>query len=199
MVGNIKNLSDEQLASLFKKGEPDAFDELVHRYYTHIYRFMVRFTGQEHLSEDLTQEIFIKLYRSIDLFDEAKRFKPWFFTLAANRARDELRSAKRSARKVVVDNSRHEEDMSLLNILPAGSATPEEQALEKETSEQVREAMMQLSDRLREILILAYYEKMQYSEIAQTLDIPLGTVKSRLHKAVSSFGKVWKENEQKTV
>ncbi len=198
MVGNSENISDERLASLFKNGDSDAFDELVHRYYKHVYRFLVRFTGREHLSEDLTQEVFLKLYRSIALFDETKRFKPWLFTVAANRARDELRSMKRASQKVVVETTHNGEEMSLMDIMPAETETPERQAIEKERSGQVREAMMKLSDRSREILILAYYEKMQYSEIAEVLDIPLGTVKSRLHKAVSSFGKAWESYEQKT-
>ncbi len=195
MIEDIKTISDEELITLVKSGERRAFDELVRRYYRHIYRFLVRFTGRKDLSEDLTQEIFLKVYNSIDMFDESRRFKPWLFAVAANRARDALRSIQRASKKVNFEQQGgQEENVSLLDILPSEVEAPYAKIERRETAERVKDSLKELPEQLREILILAYYEKMPYKVIAETLDIPLGTVKSRLHKAVVAFGKVWKDN-----
>ncbi len=196
MIDETKIKSDEELITRLKAGEKRAFDELVRRYYRHIYRFLARFTGRKDLAEDLTQEIFLKVYNSIGMFDESRKFKPWLFAVAANRARDALRSIQRAAKRINFEQiGIHDENMSLLDVIASEAELPQSKLERQETADSVKRALGELPEQLREILILAYYEKMPYKEIAETLDIPLGTVKSRLHKAVVILGKIWKSNE----
>jgi len=196
MVVNDDNLSDEQLFAQFIAGEPDAFDELVNRYYKQVYRFLVRFTGRPHLAEDLIQDVFMKLSRSAETFDPTRKFRPWLYSIAANRARDALRSAGRAEKQIIVQKTAEgDSDVSLAHLLPETSVAPDEEIIARETTQKVKVALTVLPDQLREILILAYYDQLPYKEIADILGVPLGTVKSRLHKAVNTFGQVWKRHE----
>ncbi len=196
MLEELKKQTDEELIARVKQGDRVAFDELVRRYYRHIYRFLVRFTGRKDLAEDLTQEIFLKVYNSIGKFDESRKFKPWLFAVAANRARDALRSIQRSAKRIGFEHEGSDnENVSLLDVISSDVESPETGIEKQEEREYVKQSLDKLPDKLREILILAYYEKMPYKMIAEVLDIPVGTVKSRLHKAVMAFGKIWKDNE----
>ena len=153
MIENVHNLSDEELVAHLKQGRLKAFDELVARYYKQIYRFMVRFIGKVDMAEDVTQEIFLKLYRSVELFDEKKRFKPWIFAVAANRGRDVLRSSGRAAKQITFESSDADHEISLVQVLAGNSETPETIVARQETSVRVREVLMQLPEQFREILI----------------------------------------------
>jgi RNA polymerase sigma-70 factor (ECF subfamily) len=195
MLDKELNITDEHLFARFIEGDENAFNELVERYYRQIYRFLVRFTGQEHLAEDLIQEVFVKLYKAAATFDSSKRFRPWIYQIAANTARDTLRSAGRNGKRVSFLNTGEEAETTLDQLVPGVTASPDEAIIERETSEKVKETLMQMQDQLREILILAYYNQLPYKDIADSLGIPLGTVKSRLHKAVSTFGEIWKRHE----
>lgn len=198
MIDNDHSLevTDEQIFARYIEGDKTAFDELVERYYKQIYRFLVRFTGRPHLAEDLIQDVFVKVYRSASTFDSSKKFRPWLYSIAANRARDALRSAGRSEKQIFIQkNAGDDEQMSLEHLLPGSPSSPDMQMIAQETSEKVKAALQEMPDNLREILILAYYDQMPYKEIADSLGIPLGTVKSRLHKAVTTFGQIWKRYE----
>jgi RNA polymerase sigma-70 factor (ECF subfamily) len=195
MIDKENNLTDEQVFARYIEGDKSAFDELVERYYKQIYRFLVRFTGRPHLAEDLTQDVFMKLYRSASTFDPSKKFRPWLYSIAANRARDALRSAGRSEKQIVIQSSGQEEQVSLEHLIPGSPSAPDTAMIALETVQKVQNALQEMPDGLREILILAYYDQMAYKEIADSLEIPLGTVKSRLHKAVITFGQIWKRYE----
>jgi RNA polymerase sigma-70 factor (ECF subfamily) len=198
MVDNTLKITDEHLLAQFVSGDMDAFDELIHRYYNQIYRFLVRFTGQQHLAEDLIQDVFLKVYRAAETFDPDRKFRPWLYQIAANRARDALRSAGRSRAQLMIQTGESEKELTLDQLIPGDYVPPEQNMIEKETADKVKTALMKLPEQLREILILAYYDQLPYKDIAETLGIPLGTVKSRLHKAVATFGEVWKRHEPDT-
>lgn len=191
MVWNSET-TDEQLFEQFIRGDETAFEGLVDRYHKQIYVFLVRFTGRPELADDLTQETFIKVHQAAASFDLDKKFRPWVFAIAANKARDMLRSIGRSLHPVSIEAGRTDEDRSLIDIIPSDQEVPEVGLMERERAESVKTAVMTLPENLREVLLLAYYEDMQYKEIAEALGIPLGTVKSRLHKAVNAFGRLWK-------
>jgi len=195
MVDSDQHLSDEQLFTRFIAGQNQAFDELVNRYYKQIFRFLVRFTGRPHVAEDLIQDIFVKVYRSAQTFDPTKKFRPWLYSIAANRARDALRSASRVGRQIVLQHDGEQENVSLESLLPGAPSPPDQDMIAQETTEKVKRALTEMPEPLREILVLAYYDQISYKEIADILEIPLGTVKSRLHKAVVTFGEIWKRYE----
>jgi len=197
MVDTEENIriTDEELFAQFIAGQSAGFDALVDRYYKQVYRFLVRFTGRPHLAEDLIQDVFMKVYRSANTFDPERKFRPWLYSIAANRARDALRSVGRSEKQILVHRTKAGEETSLEELLPGAPSPPDREIIARETTEKVQRALMDMPDQLREIVTLAYYNQMPYKDIAGALGIPLGTVKSRLHKAVLTFGEIWKRYE----
>jgi RNA polymerase sigma-70 factor (ECF subfamily) len=161
----------------------------------------VRLVGNRAVAEDAFQETFLQVHLSVETFDTSRRFKPWLFTIAANKGRDALR---RSARRRTLDLSapisggrggdggsdgsggRSYVDLMEINVARPGAAMDEQ-----ERSRLVQKAVDELPWTLREILLLAYFQRMSYNQIAEALEIPLGTVKSRLHSAVAAFAKRW--------
>ena len=140
----------------------------------------------------------MQVHISIDRFETSKRFKPWLFTIAANKARDHLRRNKRraTAQLSAPIQAGSEEERQFLDLMQADLPLPEDEAALRETQERVRQVVQSLPDHLREILLLAYFHQFPYKEIASMLGIPLGTVKSRLHTAVGTFADLWKRRQQ---
>ena len=189
--------SDEQLVQRYRTGRNEAFEVLINRYRQELFHFLVRFTGSREAAEDVFQEAFIQVHMSIDTFQTNLRFRPWLFTIAANKARDYLRkSNRRPLTSLTLAGTGQVEDRSVLDLLQADLALPQEEAEQEETRTLVRATVTSLPDHLREILLLAYFHQIPYKQIAQTLKIPLGTVKSRLHTAVGTFAQRWKENHE---
>ena len=187
--------TDEQVVRQFIAGDESAFDELVHRYYRQVYAFLTRFVGRADAAEDLTQEIFIKVHQSVATFDTTRKFKPWLFAIAANKARDAFRASGRRVKTVSIQQGRNEEDQTLSDILPGQEELPADEMIRREMGERVRQAVDRLPENLKEVILLAYYQQLQYKEISEILDIPLGTVKSRVHKAVQMFASIWKSED----
>ncbi len=199
--------SDERLVLDYRAGKGPAFEMLVRRHHDDLMRFLIRLVGNRAVAEDAFQETFLQIHQSVETFDTTRRFKPWLFTIAANKGRDALR---RSARRRTLDLSapigggrggkggggggessggsgvRTYVDLMEVDV-PAPSAALDNQEL----SQMVQRAVDELPWALREILLLAYFQKMSYNQISEALEIPLGTVKSRLHSAVAAFAKKW--------
>ncbi len=143
---------------------------------------------------DVFQETFIQLFTSRESFDPTRPLRPWLFTIAANKAKDALRKQHRTA-ALQIGSLVDSEEMSFgdaLNVLTSYETTPYEKIEENETATRVRHIIETMPENLREILILAYFNKFSYKQMSQILSIPIGTVKSRLHAAVGRFAKEWK-------
>lgn len=185
---------DEQLIERYRAGEHEAFEALVRRYRQELFHFLIRFTGSRAAAEDVFQEAFLQVHLSIDTFDTSRRFKPWLFTIAANKARDMRRRRSRRPAAPLSAPVGEAEGQTFADFLEADLPDPGEAMAEADTAARVRTAVAELPDHLREILLLAYFQKFAYQEIAEVLGIPLGTVKSRLHAAVGAFGQKWKSS-----
>lgn len=182
--------SDEQLLADYLSGQEEGFELLVRRHSQELFRFLVRFTGSAATAEDIVQETFLQVHLSAASFDRTRRLKPWLFTIAANKARDLMRSRSRRP-EVPLDahvGSAEDEGQRFLDFLADSSNTPSVALEEEEKREFVRSILGKMPEHLREVLILSYYHRFPYKEIADILDVPLGTVKSRLHAAVGQFG-----------
>lgn len=187
-------VSDETLIDRYRAGEVEAFEALVRRYRSELFHFLVRFAGSRAAAEDVFQDTFLQVYQSIETFDTKRRFKPWLFTIAANKARDYLRRrARRPAAPLSAPVGDEEEGQTFVDLMEGDLPLPQELAEDAETAERISRVIEQLPDHLREILLLAYFQKLSYAEIAEVLGIPLGTVKSRLHTAVAHFAEKWKK------
>lgn len=186
--------SDEMLLRRYQEGEAEAFPVLMKRYRNELLHFLIRFLGSRAAAEDVFQETFLQIHISADSFDPTRRFKPWLFTIAANKARDHHR---KNARRAAVSLNASiagdgDERGSFVDLLEADLPSPASPLLDAERSRVVKEVMDGLPAHLREILLLSYFQRMSYNQIADGLDIPLGTVKSRLHTAVAAFARSWK-------
>ncbi len=195
-MGDHYQRTDEELIEDFLGGDTGAFRLLVERYHDTLLRFLFRMTGERSTAEDVFQDTFLQVHQSIDSFDPTRRFKPWLFTIAANKARDALRKQNRRAAVSLSARPRDSEGGSLIDLFQIDLPGPELRLEQEELGELVQRAVDAMPPRLREILLLAYFQRMSYQQIAEAIEIPLGTVKSRLHAAVAAFAKRWQEQVQ---
>ncbi len=187
-------MNDTELLRRYAAGEEEAFQELVSQYKDSVYAFLRRFLSQSDLVDDVFQETFMQLYISRDTFDLSRPLRPWLFTIAANKAKDALRRLQRidSANLGgMFDSDEHSID-DVLNTLDCDTRMPYDDLVKDETAASVKRIISRMPVKLREILILAYFHKFSYAEIAGILHIPVGTVKSRLHTAVGRFAEDWR-------
>ncbi len=186
--------TDEELLTAHMDGDAGAFPELVERYRNDLLHFLIRFMGGRAAAEDVFQEAFLQVHISSESFDPSRRFKPWLFTIAANKGRDWHRKhSKRAMASLSMDVGEQGEGSRFVDLLDGDYELPDVGLLEGEQVQQVRQAVDHLPQHLREILLLSYFQRMSYLQIADSLDIPLGTVKSRLHSAVAAFARSWQE------
>ena len=194
MENAVKDISDAELLSLYGEGDESAFRELVNRYKNSLYAFLKQFLNRHDLVEDVFQETFLQLYASRSSFDMNRPLRPWLFTIAANKAKDALRKSQRNT-AVSIGTLSASDEMSfedVLNTLSHESDIPVDQIEREETTKRVNRVVSEMPETLREILILAYFNKFSYKHMADILSIPIGTVKSRLHTAVARFARDWK-------
>jgi RNA polymerase sigma-70 factor, ECF subfamily len=192
----VKTQTDEQLLADHLKGRPDAFELLVRRHANELFRFVMRFTNSASAADDVVQETFLQAYKSARGFDVKRRFRPWLFTIGANKARDWLRSrGRRSEVRLDAFIESDGDEGKTFSDLMASEDEPPMVALEAEEQRRaVRQIVSEMPDILREVLVLAYYHRFAYRDIATVLDIPVGTVKSRLHSAVAHFGNAYRKS-----
>jgi RNA polymerase sigma-70 factor (ECF subfamily) len=186
--------SDEQLLADSLAGDAGAFRTLVDRYSQEVYQFVARFTRNAAAADDVVQETFLQVYQAAGSFDPDRSFRPWLFAIAANKARDYLRSSARKREVALSAGSASGEgdQITLLDFLSNEALPPSELLEADEQRAMVREIVSRMPDNLREVLVLGYYHHFAYKEIAEVLSVPLGTVKSRLHAAVSYFAEAYK-------
>lgn len=191
--------SDEQLLADYLNGNEASFELLVRRYARELYQFAMRFTGNAVSAEDVVQETLLQLHTSAASFDRERRFKPWLFTIVANKARDHLRRRQRK-RELAIDAFVDQESSAgqrFVELFSSDTTPPDDDLLIDERRRIVRETVESLPERLREVLILAYYHRFSYNDIAEVIGIPLGTVKSRLHAAVAQFAEAYEAGVKK--
>jgi RNA polymerase sigma-70 factor (ECF subfamily) len=198
---NLETASDNEVAEFLKTAEGGRFDaafcELMKRYKNPIVSFLYRYTGDMKTAEDLGQEVFIRVFKKIKVYNSAARFSTWLYTIACNLAKDEF---KRRSRHPAVSydwqSSGHDDTTRTVPSVGKESSMPEQVAEQNERSAAVQTALTKLPDADREILILRELQGMKYEEIAKILDLPLGTVKSRIARARLAFKDVWERKPQ---
>jgi RNA polymerase sigma-70 factor (ECF subfamily) len=155
--------------------------------------------GDRAPAEDVFQETCLQVHTSIASFDLQRPFKPWLFTISANKARDYLRRTKqRQTVQLSAGGDQDGDGGQMIDLIDAQFPTPDEHADLAETQRFVRETIAQLPENMKEILLMAYFHHVPYKQIAQNLGVPLGTVKSRLHAAVATFAEAWKQKFSST-
>src|SRR5687768_9702476 len=193
-TGSGSERTDEQLLAEYRQGDRASFATLMARYQRELYHFLVRFLGDRAAAEDVFQETFLQVHQSAEQFDLSRRFRPWLFTIAANKARDLIRSqARRPTNPLQASISPGDDDSGeFIDLMQSTAAMPDDSMQREELQELVKKTVMHMPEHLREILLLSYFHQFPYKQIGDILDIPLGTVKSRLHAAVAHFADRWR-------
>ena len=190
----MERKADVELLQEHLAGTPGAFEELVSRYTDELYGFLCRFVGNATAAEDIIQDAFVQVHVAAQTFDQNRAFRPWLYTIAANKARDYLRAKGRRQEYSLEGSVTSDDDGPTPGQnLESGERAVADEVDERERNAAVREMVDRMPDHLRLILILGYFQQLPYAQIADILEIPVGTVKSRLHSAVNHFGKLWKQ------
>lgn len=166
-----------------QRGDQHAFELLVRRYQAPLYAFFSRLTGDASIAEDLFQETFLRAFKNRFAFDPQRRFAPWLYGIATIVWKDHLR---KEARAKGWSSLSEEEAEAQATAFPYQTDLLEEPE-QREVQEVVREEVVRLPPDSRIVLILRHYQGLSYEEISKALDLPLGTVKSRLHSALATL------------
>ncbi|GAC1438379.1 MAG: hypothetical protein NVS1B11_32960 [Terriglobales bacterium] len=190
-------MEDAQLAAMLVRrciaGDAGAWEEIVQRYNRRIYNICYRFSGSADDAQDLTQEVFIKMYRTLKSYDlERGAFMTWVTTVTRNLLVDHFRKTRqdRLTDSLDGDTSQHEDAVPLSDRIPDKSKPPDSRAQSRETAELVHQALQKLSPELREAVILRDLQDMDYREIAAVLKVPEGTVKSRINRGRAELARL---------
>ena len=171
-------LSDEILIKKFQEGDVGAYNQLVNRFKDRLLNFIYRFVNDLDLAEDLVQDTLLKLYTHKDSYQEIAKFSTWLYTIAANLARTELRKKKRRKTFSVTELSREDREF----IIASSDLDPSEDLSSQNFEKSVQRALAELPDDFKTIIILRDIQELSYDEISKIVDVPLGTVKSRINR-----------------
>jgi len=171
--------SDEQLMLLFQKGDENAYIELVNRYKDKLINFIFNYLGDLESSEDVVQETMIKLYQKKHYYKEIAKFSTWLYTIAKNLANTELR--KRKQRKTTLLSQFSKDDKTY--ELPSNDPEPGQEIQTDIVNKIIRDAVDQLSEKFKIVIVLRDIQGLSYEDISEIINVPIGTVKSRINRA----------------
>jgi RNA polymerase sigma-70 factor (ECF subfamily) len=182
---DLANLPDADVVSLAQQGRDVAFRELIRRYERPVFSLIYRMVRDRELAEDLSQDTFVKVLNHIDRYRAEFKFSSWLFKIANNVAIDHLR--KRQVETISVDGSPHAASQDAIEATSFEIAGQQESALDeieaRELGSAIEQAIAKLRPEYRSCIMLRHVEDRSYEEIAATLDLPLGTVKTYIHRA----------------
>ncbi|MEP6644832.1 MAG: sigma-70 family RNA polymerase sigma factor [Acidobacteriaceae bacterium] len=190
-------MEDAQLAATLVRrciaGDAGAWEEIVQRYSRRIYNICYRFAGSADDAQDLTQEVFIKMYRTLKTYDvERGALMTWVTTITRNLLVDHFRKTRqdRITDSLDAETSQHEDAAPSSERIPDKTQPPDSRVQSRETGEVVHQALQKLSPELREAVILRDLQDMDYRDIATVLKVPEGTVKSRINRGRAELARL---------
>ena len=191
---------EEELLRKCARGDAAAYRELVERMEKPLINFILRFVGERHVAEDLFQETFVRVVKTLGDFRPEASLSTWIHTIARNLSLDWLK-ARRRHRETALDAASSEEKGRVIyfkDLLRAGSEPPDRRAETTEDERRVSAALGALSPIKREALVLRMYAGLQYSEIARIQNAPVGTVKFRIHEAIRDLADLLGAEDERT-
>ena len=188
---------EELLLGYCESHDRDLFAELVRRYERELFSYLRRYLGDAEMAEDAFQAAFLQVHLKCDQFERGRAFRPWLYTIATHQAIDAQRRSRRHRMVSLDRSSGHDsEDVGkLLDLLVSHEVGPTVQMSTDERRAWVEKAVNDLPDPLRDVVQLVYFQDLKYREAAESLDIPVGTVKSRMHAAVAKLNAAWNQSE----
>ena len=175
----MNQLSDEELFRLFKDGQKTAFDKLVLRYKDKLYTFIYMIVNDVDLAEDLTQDTYLKVYTKKDSYNETSaKFSTWMYTIAKNAAFTELRKKKRRKTTYLSQLSKDRQFE-----IPAIQDDVDQSLQNEFINDRIQSAINNLPEHFKVVIILRDIQELSYEEISNIVEVPLGTIKSRINRA----------------
>ncbi len=188
---DFSKLTDQEVVAHARAGREKAYRELIGRYERPVFSIIYRLVRDRELAEDLAQDTFIKVLNAIDRYDPKHKFSSWIFRIAHNTAIDRLR--KREVDTLSLDGSPHAQTQEAIEatriVAVATEASPEEFTANREIGEAIEAAIARLRPEYRTAIVLWHVEGRPYDEIAEIMGIPLGTVKTYIHRARNELRK----------
>ena len=182
---------DFELIREAKSGNAKAYDQLINKYRAAVYNLVMRMVRNQHEAEDLMQEAFIKVYNSLNSFNEEYAFSTWLFKIASNNCIDYFR--KRKLQTLSLDKPIQYKDSEMQHEYPDPDLDAENTIIAKERSKIIQEAINSLPKKYYVAIDLRHREEKSYEEIAELLKLPLGTVKARIFRAREMLNKILKD------
>lgn len=179
-------VSDEELASQMQQGSEAAFEEMIKRYHGPIHGYILKLSGDYHATHDIVQDIFIKMCTAIQNYRPELSFKAWLYSIAVNTYKDYKKTAY--MRKVIPG-------LDEMKYSAATTVTPEEAFLRDDEKMRLIQEVNNLGEIYRETLFLRYYNDLKLREISSILNIPIGTVKSRLANGLLQLKRIFSAKE----
>ncbi len=181
-------LKDEELMiSLVEKGDLSAFEELLKRYEKPLFGYISKYMNNFHIAQDLFQETFYRIFKHRKSFNNSLSFSTWAYRIATNVCINELKTKARELEVSLEDNSLGQEPSFLSKDKKVDTIShnpsPEEHSIKKDLEEKIRGLALSLPEKLKSVFILSEYQGLSCHDIANILEIPIGTVKSRLHNS----------------
>lgn len=174
------DLLEARIVKRAQKGDRMAFAELVELYKDKLYNLSYRMLGNPHDAEEMTQEVFLRVYANLKKYDFRHKFSTWIFRIATNCCIDRLRKKKADrSLDVPLDG---EEDGDMYTVVPSRDALPDERIVAREKRLELQAAIERLPSAYRAVIVLKYMEDLSLQEIADILSVPVSTVKIRLHR-----------------
>jgi len=197
LLAMVRGPSDTELVRRFKEGDREAYSELVRRYQDRVYTMCLRWMKDPNIAEEVAQDVFLALFRALDRFRGDAQLSTWIYRVVINHCKNRrLYRQRRHATKHEPLEGERQDDMPDRQIPSEGPGTD---ALihRTEAQELVHEALARLDEEQREIILLRDVQDLSYDQIGEILDLPRGTVKSRLHRARAQLASVLSEKINK--
>lgn len=170
-----------------KKGDQNAFADIVDIYKDKIYQLCYRMLGNVHEAEDIAQEAFIRAYVNIDSFDTNRKFSTWLYRIATNLTIDRIR--KKKPDYYLDAEVAGTEGLTMYSQIAADGVLPEDAIVSLELSNTIQQKILKLPDKYRTVIVLKYIDELSLIEIGEILNIPVGTVKTRIHRGREALRK----------
>ena len=197
-LGGKNRFKDREIYEIVnraKKGDQSAYSEIHDRFYKSVYYMVLRMVKNEADAEDVTMEVFTKVFASLDMYTEIHSFSTWLFKIASNHAIDFLRKRKNAQNMLKLDEPLDEETNWFFE-LASDEPNPERHLMIKQHEEELRKIISYLPDDLKVVLIMRVFDDMSYKEIAEKLGVTIGTVKTRLFRARNILAAILKRNRK---
>lgn len=197
----VRTKTTDDLAALIQGAqnrETEAYDRLVERYAPRLYGFMYRLLGRREEAEDLVQDVFVRVVRTLDSYEHDGRFEPWLFRIAANVARDRIRRQTRSPHWASLDAETHGHRMVVeagQDDQPAKKLGIEDSGDASHVAGRLQAALEQLPEPERQVVLLRHYGQMSFADIAAMMETPVGTALARAHRGLAKLRRLMESEE----